>query len=114
MVAGSDVAATLGLAARTPMTSLADVLRIAQSEGRICPQPDAWDRLWQMLPGRQREGAGWHPPLPLILAAWWETSDAEKRERFLAHLQYAAERGVLDAVAAYLKSLRPEQWHGEP
>ena len=39
-----------------------------------------------MLPNREPRGAGWEPPLPLILAAWWEASHSSKRARLKEHL----------------------------
>lgn len=93
------------------MGSVDEVLAIATQQGRVCPQPPQWSALWEMLPGRKRSGSGWQPPAPLILAAWWEASDQEKRERLASHIRYAAENGALDAVAKYLSSLTDEQWH---
>jgi hypothetical protein len=49
--------------------------------------------------------------LPLILAAWWESSDDEKRSRLELHVRWAAEQGVLDGVAEFVKSLTEDEWH---
>ena len=38
-----------------------------------------------MLPDRRREGSGWEPPLPLILAAWHTTSALSKMLRLEEH-----------------------------
>jgi hypothetical protein len=54
---------------------------------------------------------GWEPPVPLILGAWWFTYDWQKRARFKLHLQWAEQRGCLDVVAAFLDTLRPNDWH---
>ena len=83
------------------------------SNGRVCPEPQPWNKLWEMLPERERRGASWEPPPPLILAAWWETSDAEKRERFIEHLRYADRHGALGEVEKFLASLSKDQWHVE-
>jgi hypothetical protein len=37
-----------------------------QSAERICPKPDRWNDLWEILPDRQQQGTGWDPPLPLL------------------------------------------------
>lgn len=92
---------------------LEELLAFSQAERRVCPQPQRWNELWELLPERKRVGAGWEPSLPLILGAWWHTSDAEKRERFLSHIRWASEHGELSKVAAFIKSLGPEQWHHE-
>ena len=93
------------------MKSPEDIIAAATAKGRVCPQPTLWNDLWQMLPDRRRVGAGWEPSLPLILAAWHVTSDAEKRERFLLHLQWADSHGAMEAVTGFLESLTPDQWH---
>jgi len=70
---------------------------------RICPQPDPWSGIYKCLPGA--------PPKPLILAAWWHTSDAEKEARFKEHIAWAHEHGVGDLIDAYINALGEEQWH---
>jgi hypothetical protein len=86
------------------------LLEYAKADGRICPMPDYWNQLWEMLPNKKRVGAGWEPSLPLILAAWWDTPLLSKILRLDEHIRYAAEHGVLDEVDAYLRGLKPEQW----
>ena len=88
-----------------------DIIADAAEAGRVCPQPSLWNDLWNLLPDRRRVGNGWEPPLPLILAAWHDTSDASKRERFLLHLQWAEAHGAMDAVTNFLDSLKPNDWH---
>jgi hypothetical protein len=71
------------------MKTLNEVLAECEAHGRVSPQPQKWNELWELLPDRRRQGAGWEPPLPLILAAWHDSSDAEKRERLRLHLRWA-------------------------
>lgn len=54
---------------------------------------------------------GHEPPPPLILAAWRNTSDEEKHERFLTHLRWAEQHGALDLITEHLASLHAEEWH---
>lgn len=96
---------------RHHVRTVEEVLNSVASSGRVCPQPQQWDYLWQLLPGRKHSGTTWDPPPPLILGAWWESSDAAKRERFVHHLKYARDHGALEAVASYLVGLRDDQWH---
>lgn len=93
------------------MPTLDEIMLEATRDGRVCPQPVQWHRLWEMLPGRQRKGLGWEPPAPLILAAWWEATDEEKRERFLLHIRWAYNHGALDQVANLVLSLKPGDWY---
>ena len=89
----------------------AALLDYVQADGRICPKPDRWNSLWEMLPGRQPVGAGWSPPPPLILAGWWYSSDADKQLRLREHIDYAAAHGALESVDHYLRDLGADQWH---
>jgi len=82
-----------------------------QSEGRVCPMPIFWDDLWKILPDRkQGENGGWNPSLPLILAAWRDTTAKQKRQRLIQHIQHAVDRGVLEKVDEFLRELKPDQW----
>jgi hypothetical protein len=94
-----------------PDKQLEQLLSSAQEGKRVCPVPQKWNELWELLPQRRQFGAGWEPPLPLILGAWWHTSDTEKQSRFLSHIRWAADHGALNAVSAFINSLEPEHWH---
>lgn len=87
------------------------LLEYATAENRICPQPQQWEDLWEMLPNRKRAGSGWNPSVPLILGAWWHASDRDKSERFHQHIQWANDHGALDSVDSYLRDLKESQWH---
>ena len=87
------------------------LIEYIQSDGRICPMPDYWNKLWQMLPERkQKENGGWNPSLPLILAAWWNTTTEQKRERLIQHIQHAANHDILEKVDSFLRKLSSDQW----
>jgi hypothetical protein len=86
------------------------LIRYTKENGRVCPKPDKWNKLWELLPDRKRVGAGWNPPLPLILAAWRETSDDQKRERLSLHIHYAADHGALEKIETYLRGLSKDDW----
>ncbi len=90
-----------------------DLLKYAKQDRRVCPQPQKWNELWKMLPGKVQKGAGWKPPLPLILAAWWNTSDEQKRQRLEEHIRYATDKGALEQVEQFLKGLNQNEWHYE-
>jgi hypothetical protein len=59
---------------------------------------------------RRNPSAGWIPPVPLILAAWGTTTPVEKQLRLKEHLQWAADKGQLQEVGSFLRSLSEEQW----
>ena len=91
--------------------TLEEVLAEVQKNKRVCPQPQRWQQLYEMLPRKQRNGAGWNPSLPLILAAWWDTPALPKMVRLREHIEWAAAHGCLDEVYSFLCELPEDQWH---
>jgi len=90
---------------------LKSLIDYVQSEGRVCPIPTFWNDMWKMLPERrQKDNGGWNPSLPLILAAWGDTTAAEKRDRLKLHIEYADSKGVLDKIDKFLRGLKSDQW----
>ena len=87
-----------------------DVLAIATQNERVCPMPQAWNRLYDLLPGKSRVGAGWEPSLPLILAAWHDSTAMAKGVRFREHIAWAASHGALEEVRQFLATLPEDQW----
>jgi hypothetical protein len=94
-----------------PSVSLATVLALAGENGRICPKPPKWAKLYDMLPNTRRQGYGRIPPAPLILVAWWETGDEQKAGRLREHFDWAEKYAVLDGVYEFLVSLPESEWH---
>jgi len=90
---------------------LQGILKYISEEGRICPQQNKWHELWEMLPDKQRHANGWNPPLPLILVDWDNSTARQKMMRFKLHIQYAAHKGILDRIEAFIKALKCEEWH---
>lgn len=90
--------------------SVEGLVAYRKENGRVCPVPRMWKRLWQMLPNRTRAGNGWNPAPPLILAAWHDTPAILKRLRVAEHIEWAANNGALEVVAKYLRSLPEDPW----
>jgi hypothetical protein len=86
------------------------LIAYCRENSRICPMPQQWNKLWELLPDRRRVGGGWEPALPLILAAWHDTSGMQKMLRLAEHIEWAAEHGALGSVAVYLRGLSEEDW----
>ena len=93
------------------MATLEEALSLAKVNNRVCPQPQRWNELYELLPNRKRVGMGWEPPLPLILAAWWDTPALSKISRLQEHLEWAAAHGALESVHAYMAGLPEHEWH---
>ena len=87
------------------------LIAYSRQQQRVCPQPRCWQALWEMLPQRRQVGAGWEPPLPLILGAWHYASDIEKMQRLAEHLEWAERHGSITAVGVYLRNLSEADWH---
>ena len=81
-----------------------------RENNRVCPLPPHWSRLWETLPNRAQTGAGWQPPLPLILAAWHDTPAMLKILRLAEHIEWAAQHGALESAGKFLRELREEDW----
>src|SRR5471030_2397738 len=90
---------------------LEDLLAYVQAERRVCPNPDQWNELWNLLPDKESLDGGWSPPPPLILGAWWHTSAGQKQLRLREHIEYGDKHDVLDAIDSFLRGLAPNQWH---
>ena len=88
-----------------------DLIAYCRENNRVCPNPNPWNEVWKILPDRKQIGAGWEPPLPLILAAWYDTPAMSKMLRLAEHIQWADNHGALPQVAAFLRNLREEDWH---
>jgi hypothetical protein len=84
--------------------SLQSLLDYAHGQSRVCPMPDAWMRLWKMLPDYDLVDP------PLILGAWRDTPHLLKRVVFDGHLEYADKNGILGKVSEFLLSLPDDQW----
>lgn len=86
------------------------LVALCKEHGRICPMPQSWNKLYELLPGKRRTGVGWEPPLPLILGAWDDTSPMLKTMRFVEHIDWAEQHGGLEAVAKFVMSLPEANW----
>jgi hypothetical protein len=93
------------------MATLEETLAESQKNNRVCPQLQKWNDLYKMLPNKKRKGNGWEPSLPFILAAWWDTPAMSKMLRLREHIEWASGHDCLDAIYAFLKNLREEEWH---
>ena len=92
------------------LKTVEQLITYCKDRNRVCPQPQFWNEMWNKLKDKKQIGAGWEPPLPLILAAWYEASASSKQYRLVQHLNWADKHGQLKEIADYLISLTEEQW----
>ena len=81
-----------------------DVINFARSRGRVCPLPDAWRQLWEILPNADGDA-----PAPLIHDAW-SLPPRSKMNRMREQLEFADRHGVLHEVDAFLRTLSESDW----
>lgn len=93
------------------MIRLEDVLLEVQKNNRVCPQPQKWQQLYEMLPNKKRSGTGWEPALPLILHAWSDTPAISKILRLREHIEWAKDHDCLHAIFTFLVNLPESEWH---
>jgi hypothetical protein len=110
MTAVSDDEALTPEAATSEDNSVKTLLAYCRDKSRVCPTPQPWNSLWKLLPNHSGVGTGWEPAMPLILGAWLESTNSEKRLRLTAHIEWAKEWGALEAVKSFLYSLDENQW----
>ena len=91
--------------------TVATLIAYCREKHRICPMPQKWNEMWEMLPEKKRKGAGWEPaPPPLILAAWHEAPGILKMARLQDHIKWADEHGDLEKISAFMRSLKEIDW----
>jgi len=95
------------------VSELESIIAYCHAEGRVCPLPKSWDRLWRILTSRRRGDETKSPPMPLILSAWWDTTDEQKRDCLIRQLTWASDHGVLDRADEFLFQLPESEWHLE-
>ena len=93
-----------------PLFMLDDLLAYCCAEGRVCPQPREWHRLWSLLPDKKSAGRTLRPAPPLILSQWLNTNDAHKRIRLAEHIVWAAEHWALKPADTFLRNLPGDSW----
>lgn len=91
--------------------TIEELIAYCRENDRVCPAPQLWSELWEVLPNRTRVGNSWNPAPPLILAAWHETPALMKMVRLREHIEWSARHGALEQMAQFLRALREEEWH---
>jgi len=103
--------APLALKSSSQGITLSQALAEARRSNRVCPQPQAWQKLYELLPGKRQVGRGWEPPPPLTGSAWAATTSISKRMCLRDHLEWADRQGCLEAIHGYLKNLPESDWY---
>lgn len=91
--------------------ALTSLLSYCAENGRVCPKPIPWHEFWESLPNKRRLSITWEPRLPLVLGAWHVTSDADKVQCLVEHIEWAHANAALESSARYLRALPENSWH---
>jgi hypothetical protein len=92
------------------LITIAQALDACTKDLRVCPQPTRWLELYELLERHAKMSNVSAPARPLILGAWWEASDADKRQRLKQQVSWAAEQQCLEEVTSMLSSLSESDW----
>lgn len=83
-----------------------DVMAEARRFNRICPTEPNWNHLCSLL----RDAVGLEPPPAICGAEARNTSKLSKRIRVRDRVEWAAQNGGLQLMAAFIGSLPEDQW----
>lgn len=86
----------------------AEVLEFCRQGERVCPKPNRWMAMADILARFQRASP---PPPPLILGGWNFSSNLEKIVRLKEQIEWANAHGCVEEVGAFLGGLGEEEWH---
>lgn len=86
--------------------SVDDVMAEVRRFNRICPSEPNWSRLCAML----RDAAGREPPPPLCGGEARNIPKLTKRIRVRDQVEWAAQNGALQVLAAFVGSLPEDEW----
>ncbi len=98
-------------AARPRAVTYDQVMVEVRKNNRVCPKPEHWWPIYDLLPDRTRTERGPEPSQPLSGAAWKDTPSLAKRMVFREHVEWAAAHSALDAFYAAIGQLEESDWH---
>jgi len=71
------------------------------SDNFLCPKPQKWNEIYQKLRvarDTSKESTIPQPPIPLILAGWWASTNKDKHERWAQTLEWAKRYGFSELI----------------
>jgi hypothetical protein len=76
-------------------------------EDFVCPEPKTWNEIYGKLCDIAKQRGLPKPPIPLILAAWWDTPAMLKMIRWRETREWAEKYGLRNEIP----ELREDQKH---
>lgn len=86
---------------------LQELKTYGQENERVCVQPQLWNNLHKRLSKQSEQQI----VAPLILSAWWHTSNVDKMHRFQEHLELAEQLRIPNEINDWIRSLPESDWH---
>jgi hypothetical protein len=93
-----------------PLFTLEAAMLVARRNNRVCPRPVRWTEFFRMLPPRKTLRGQQLPPAPVTGPAWDVTPALTKRLCFREQIEWAERAGMLEAVMAFMQTLREDDW----
>jgi len=96
-------------------SQLLELIDYCQSNKKICPSSQQWNKIYHVYSWHtdSREFTKFSPlKIPLILGAW-NTSDLEKRQRFLTQIYWCYKNKFIGALYDRVMGLADDDWHFE-
>lgn len=93
-----------------PVAQLARAQQIAAENGRVCPMPPVWARFYSLLLGNSARGDDPTLKDPLILGAWFDSSNTDKAARLNEQLIWACRNEKGGEAVAFLELMSDGDW----
>lgn len=81
-----------------------------EKEGKICLEGSYWHEAFTIITSSNKRDNSILPN-PLILGGWSNSSDKEKKERFIIHLEYANKNDKWPELLEYFENLDDNAWY---
>ncbi|HUR87716.1 MAG TPA: hypothetical protein VMZ74_01385 [Ramlibacter sp.] len=95
-------------AAAKPKVTLDAALALSRKGNRVCPMPDQWKELSELL--QQAAPQGTVAPFPIDGEAWNIVPAMQKRMRLREQLEWADRYNLVEAVFTFLEKLPEDSW----
>ena len=89
-----------------------DLIDYCNKFDRVCPWPDYWLKMYDLLPKKFENTKIQYAPSPLILVGW-DTQSKYKKKRLNEQIKWAQDTGVFILVDKFLRELNEENWFHE-
>lgn len=98
------------VAETAPLFTLDAAMLVARRNNRVCPRPERWQELHQLLPVRKTPRGEQLAPQPPTGPVWSKTAPLTKRLLFREHIEWAEAQGALEGVMSFLQKMQETDW----